>query len=154
MHEMDPQRHTRLRRTKAPVEAIITGLIFAGVFGALWYMNPHFWWCIFPIAFGGLMPLLDGIRRLFASKKAGDPDNPKLSETQQEKQILQAAHDQKGRLTAAGAALRTNLSIQEASKLLERMTKEGYASMNVTSSGTIEYEFTDFLPEEDKQRLT
>ena len=154
MHPMRPPRPRHPHhRNKAPVETIITGLVFIGAFGTLWYLNPSFWWCIFPMAFGGLMPLLDGLRRLFSSRKQEKPD-AKLSEKDQEKQILQAAHDQNGRLTAAGAALRTNLSIQEASKLLERMTKEGYAVMNVTSSGTIEYEFPDFLPEEEKNRLT
>jgi hypothetical protein len=154
MHNMEPRMSRHMRRGKAPVDAIITGLVIGGAFGVLWLLNPHFWWCIFPIVFAGLMPFLKGIGRLLSSRRDKKPGPAKLSATQQEKQILQAAHDQKGRLTAAGAALRTNLSIQESSQLLDRMTKEGYAVMNVTSAGTIEYEFPDFLPEEEKNRLT
>lgn len=146
----------REQRKKGPVESIVFGAVFAGVFGTLFFANGGFdgsWWWIFPAVFAGVLPLLDGVRRLVFGKKEKQVESQGL-EDNQEKQILQAAYENKGRLTASKAALHTSLPIRAAQKILERMVKEGHAAMNVTSSGTIEYEFPDFLPQKDNDKYS
>ena len=63
-----------------------------------------------------------------------------------EKQILRAAQALQGKITTSLAALNTTLSMKQAQEILERMTKEGHAVMNVTGEGIIEFEFPEFLP--------
>jgi hypothetical protein len=151
MRNMEKMRERRNRKNKTPVESIITGVIFAAVFGTLWAIKGDWWW-IFPFAIVGVLPILEGIRRLFRGKKERHFTTSEL-ESEQEKQILQAALQHNGKLTAALAALKTNLSIQAAQQVLEKMVKEGHAAMRVTVSGTIEYEFPEFLPQTDKTPL-
>ncbi len=102
--------------------------------------------------FAGVSPMLMGVRRLFQRKREVS-DTLQTIEAQKEKEILKLAFEQKGRLTPAGAALKTNLTIQEAQDLLDKMAKKGYASMKILSSGIIEYEFAEFLPDNDIKQL-
>jgi predicted transcriptional regulator len=63
-----------------------------------------------------------------------------------EKQILLAAKEENGIVTPALVALKTELSIQEAEKMLDDMAQNGYTVMQVRESGRIEYEFPEFMP--------
>ncbi|HEQ71587.1 MAG TPA: hypothetical protein ENN69_03780 [Spirochaetia bacterium] len=146
------KRHERHGdKDKSPLEAIVVGAIFMGVFGGIWLvqgMNNWFW--LFPAAFAGFLPMIGGIRRLFSGTRKRR-EQREYVESDRERQILKAAHERHGRLTAAGAALATDLSIQEAQTVLEKMVKDGHASMDVTANGTIEYEFRDFLPHPEEE---
>ncbi len=134
------------RRNRTPIESIVAGGVFTGVFGSLlFFRGGSEWWWLFPMMFAGVLPMVEGIRRLFTDKRLGK-DALKEREADVEKQILRAAQEQKGKLTAATAALNTSLTLKEAQSILEKMTKEGHAVMNVTREGTLEFEFPEFLP--------
>jgi hypothetical protein len=137
--------HRHGERHKSPVESIIAGSAFTVVFGALLVTRQHEWWWMFPMVFAGVVPLLEGLRRAFFGR-SGAKSASLEKEADAEKQILRAAHEANGRLTASIAALKTNLTIKEAQGILERMTKEGHAVMNVTNDGLVEFEFPGFLP--------
>jgi hypothetical protein len=156
MRDVDETRERRPRRYKSPWSSFITGIVFAGAFGTFWFFNQSAWWLIFPIIFLGVLPMVNGLRRVLStpSRRRMEKKSAEQLETELEQHILQAAHDQGGRLTAAGAALRASIPVKEAARVLERMAKEGHAVMNITGSGAIEYEFTDFLPDPDRQKLT
>ena len=97
------------------------------------------------MVFAGVLPVVDGIRRLVGGKKEAASSSIE-KENEAERKILQAAHDGKGSLTAAAAALATGLPLKSAQEMLERLVKEGHAVMNVRESGVIEFQFPEFLP--------
>jgi hypothetical protein len=147
-HRCGDGRHGHGRRrekNKSPTESIIVGSAFTAVFGVLLVTRQQEWWWMFPMVFAGVIPLLEGLRRTVFGKR-GKKDAGLQKEADAEKQILRAAHEGNGRLTASIAALKTNLTIKEAQNILENMTREGHAVMNVTKDGFVEFEFPEFLP--------
>jgi hypothetical protein len=148
------RREARLeqKQQKGPVESIITGGIFALIFGGLLFFRGDWWW-LFPFFFAGISPILIGVRRLFQRKKE-IAETLHTVEAQKEKEILRIAFEQGGKLTPATAALKTDLTLEEASNLLEKMTRNGHADMKILSSGIIEYEFAEFLPHTEKNQIT
>ena len=60
--------------------------------------------------------------------------------------MLKTAKEEQGRITPGLVALKSELSIAEAQKILENMVQMGYALMNIKESGHIEYEFPEFVP--------
>jgi hypothetical protein len=135
----------RSRGRRGPVESILAGSAFTLVFGALFLFQRAEWWWLFPMVFAGVLPIVEGIRRLVSGRKDAASSSAE-KETDAERRILQAAHDKNGTLTAAVAALATGLPIKSAQEMLERLVKEGHAVMNVTNSGVIEFQFPEFLP--------
>ena len=147
----DREERRRRHRRRSPAQSIVTGAVFVAVFGGLWFFTREWWWA-FPMAFAGVMPLVDGIRRAFSHRGETRVDS-RVRESEVEKEILRAARDNGGRLTATVAALSTSLSVAEAQAMLEKMTKQGHAAMRVTNDGIIEFEFPEFLPRSDTGRL-
>lgn len=137
------------RRRKTAEASITSGLIFTVVFGLAGIFTQQ-WWFIFPLVFAGIMPLADGLRRLRRERLSGRPaagERPAMLDgASAEKQVLLAAKEEKGIVTPALVALKTELSIQEAEKLLQEMAGKGYAVMHVRDDGRIEYEFPEFRP--------
>ncbi len=126
--------------------SITTGLVFALAFGIAWAVT-GIWPFVFPMVFAGVLPALEGFRRLRAERAAGRVGGPAGEQRRlpsAEKQVLQAARDEQGRVTPALVALKTELSIGEAEKILEEMAQKGYASMQVNDDGRIEYHFPEF----------
>jgi len=140
-HELEP------RRRRSPHASLSSGVVFTVAFGLAWYFT-RVWFFVFPLIFAGIMPMVEGLRRL-----AGSRDQPRLpsksGQVSSEKQILLVAKEEKGVVTPALVALKTELSIQEAEKALEAMARQGYAQMRVTDSGRIEYEFPEFMAHQD-----
>ena len=129
--------------------SIATGLVFTAAFGIAWAVT-GLWFFVFPFVFAGVLPLVNGLLALprgrgEASRRAA----PDAALASREKQVLQAARDEKGIVTPTVVALKTELSIQEAEKMLEEMARKGYALMRVTESGRLEYEFPEFVPRLD-----
>ena len=130
-------------------EEFISGLVCTLIFGYLFFGRSGSIFWLFPFAFAGVLPLIKGLtgiltkRALIKSEKEAHPENNIAT---QEKQILTLAKEMNGKLTPALIALETSLSIDEAEKSLQDMTKRGYANMEIRSSGGIEYIFTEFLP--------
>jgi hypothetical protein len=148
--EAEEQRMHRYHRRKKSAEASLTsGIVFTVAFGIAWaVMGPKGWFFVFPLMFAGVLPMIEGIRRLSAARRS----RPEISGAKKtgafsaEKQILLAAKEENGVVTPALIALKTDLSIQEAEKKLEEMAQNGYAMMQVRESGRIEYEFPEFMP--------
>ncbi len=132
------------KKQKSAEASLTSGIVFTLVFGVVWFTTKQWFW-VFPLAFAGLMPAAEGLRKLLSGRKrtansAGD-DNAEA-----EKEILRIAQREKGRITPALVALNSFLSIERAESILENLAKKGYASMHVTEDGRIEYEFPEFLP--------
>jgi len=105
-------------------------------------------WFVIPMLFAGVMPMVEGIRRLASARysKPSVAQARKPSVASVEKQILLTAKEEKGVVTPALVALKTELSIQEAEKRLDEMAQNGYTMMQIRENGRIEYEFPEFMP--------
>jgi hypothetical protein len=131
--------------SKSPFASISTGLVLACAFGAAWFFT-HIWFFVFPLVFAGILPMLDGMKRLGSRRRARRlTERPRKPRKQSvEKQILLTAKQHKGRVTPALVALNGDLPLEKVEKALSDMAKKGFAEMNITSGGRIEYLFHDF----------
>lgn len=146
--EADEQRLRRYQKRRKSAEASLTsGIVFTVAFGIAWSVT-GLWFFIFPLLFAGVMPMVEGIRRMASARYS----KPQMAQTKKpsvasvEKQILLTAKEENGVVTPALIALKTELSIQEAEKKLDEMAKSGYTMMQIRENGRIEYEFPEFKP--------
>ena len=146
--EADEQSYRRYHRRRKSAEASLTsGIIFTAAFGIAWSITGIYWLAI-PMVFAGVMPMVEGIRRLVWARQS----RPLAARSKQasvaavEKQILLTAKEENGIVTPALIALKTDLSIQEAEKKLDEMAQSGYTMMQIRENGRIEYEFPEFMP--------
>lgn len=155
LHAHGPHHHFGGQRNRKSnqngVETFTSGLIFTVAFGLAWYLTG--WWIwLFPFIFAGILPLVEGVRKMIHERSMRKADRLNQKTTARdtnvlaEKEILRIAKAEQGRVTPTMIALNSSLSVEEAEKILEDMVKKGYASMRVTNSGRIEYEFPEFLP--------
>jgi len=128
--------------SKSPFMSISTGLVLACAFGAAWFFT-HGWFFLFPLVFAGILPMLDGIRRLGRRRRSRELDY-KPARRSVEKQILLVAKQNKGRVTPALVALHVDAPLEKVEKTLSDMAKKGFVEMHVTPNGRIEYLFHDF----------
>jgi len=125
------------------------GIFFIAFFGMFFMRNPWGLFWLFPLILIGVLPL---IRHIIYSRRTRDFREQREAEREEqderllEKQVLKAAKRNNGRVTPALVALDSSLSIEEAEKLLESFVKRGYATLEVTESGQLEYRFAEFLP--------
>ncbi|MBP1157232.1 MULTISPECIES: hypothetical protein [unclassified Paenibacillus] len=68
-----------------------------------------------------------------------------------ENEILRLAARHSGRLTASEVAMNTRLSVTEAQKLLEGYVKNKLVTLKISGTGTLVFEFSDLIPEEEKR---
>ncbi|TVR05967.1 MAG: hypothetical protein EA403_01285 [Spirochaetaceae bacterium] len=133
-------------------DSVITGFVIASVFGFI-YLRSGSWVWLFPAMFGGVLPMLEGIRRVLAEQRRRP--SPRVAEKQRteemEREILRLARDRGGVLTPGLVALETSLSISDAERVLDGMASRGYAGMEVRDNGRIEYEFAEFRREIEKR---
>ena len=129
-------------------DSVITGFVIAAVFGFI-YLRSGSWVWLFPAMFGGVLPMLDGGRKVLAEQKRRP--SPRVAEKQRteemEREVLRLARDRGGVLTPGLVALETSLSIADAERVLDGMASRGYAGMEVRDNGRIEYEFAEFRRE-------
>jgi hypothetical protein len=148
--EAEEQRmHGYHRRKKSAEASLTSGIVFTVAFGIAWaVMGSKGWFFVFPLMFAGVLPMIEGIRRLAAARRSRPvvAGAEKAGVASVEKQILLAAKEESGVVTPALIALKTDLSIQEAEKKLDEMAQKGYTMMQVRESGRIEYEFPEFMP--------
>ena len=142
MSTMSNRRKEQHRKSAGA--SITTGLVFTLAFGLAWGVT-GIWPFIFPMFFAGVLPLLEGIRRSLVYRQR-DKIAPLNDEALGEKQVLQTAKAEKGLITPTLVALKTDLTIEKAEKILESMAQRGYAVMHVNDNGRIEYEFPEFIP--------
>jgi len=134
--------HKRGNKKESGIETLLTGLVFTGVFGVVWFLRGDWWW-VFPLAFAGILPILEGIRKMIKERKA-KKIAPDQYDTASEKKVLLVAQQENGKVTPALIALKSDLSLDRAEKILEKMVKQGHATMNILDAGRIEYEFPEF----------
>lgn len=135
-----------MSKNRSGWEAVTTGFAIAAVFGFL-YLRGGSWIWIFPAVFAGLLPMMDGFRRVIA---AGQQRKAQFAQTQRrpeqmEREVLQIARDRGGVVTPSLVALETSLSIAEAEQVLGDLASRGHAGIEVRADGRIEYEFADFM---------
>ena len=123
-------------------ETFLTGLVFTAGFGVVLGLSGGWGW-ILPLMFLGVVPLMKGAQGL-VSRWRGKRITPHERETLTEKEILRLAQEEGGRVTPALIALKTHLSTAKAQETLERLVKNNYATMDVTSEGRVEYDFPEF----------
>jgi hypothetical protein len=127
---------------------MISGLVIGLGFGAFALLHPHFGWAFFIALFAGFLPFVSGLRGVLADRLSASP-NRKLSAAEQnakaEKSILRVAQEQGGRVTPALVTIKSDLSLEEAERVLQSMVAQGHAVMQVREDGRIEYEFSEFM---------
>lgn len=132
----------RKRRKKA--EGRLAGGVACTIaFGAVWAATGAWFW-LFPLAFLGVGPIIEGgliLKRMRAARAGELPGAP-----DPEHEVLRIARAQRGRITASVVAVESALSIAEAERILDRLARTGHATLAVTDDGRVEYEFREFLP--------
>lgn len=82
-------------------------------------------------------------------------EEPKRSEQQTresaEKIVLRVAARNQGFVTPMEVVLESNLSLEEAGDILEKLRKKGYASLRVADNGTYVYELNGLLTPQQKR---
>ena len=110
------------------------------------------------VAFAGTLPMIKGLtslvfgrQRLAASvpPQVGGATDPAPGRANAERQILMVAKEEQGWVTPALAALKTDISIDNAERILQSMAEKGHATMHVTDEGRVEYRFPEFAPRLD-----
>ncbi len=139
------------RRNWSPTGLIIAGSGFTLLCGWFLITQKDALWGV-PAMLAGVLPIVEGARRLASDRRDGRAAR-REQEQAAEKQILRAARDHGGRVSAVSAALRTSLSIEDAEKVLEGFVKSGHALMNITLDGRIEFEFPDLLRGQEGRAL-
>ena len=89
-----------------------------------------------PIAGGGML-----IRSHFKRKQKTLLDQKQALQAKQETEIFRLAQQKGGRLSIPDIVAGTSLSTIEADQIMRTMAEKGYASIQVTDSGIIIYEF-------------
>jgi len=133
-----------MARKKGAAESVVSGVAFIAVFGVLWAFVGGWWW-IFPLVFAGVVPAMEGLRRLLWERSQRKVE-PQKREALAEKEVLKIAQAENGTVTPAVVALKSNLTLQRAEEVLQKLAREGYITMEVRDDGRVEYEFPEFRP--------
>ncbi|TVR90019.1 MAG: hypothetical protein EA428_09260 [Spirochaetaceae bacterium] len=105
------------------------------------------WWVVFPIVFGGVLPIVSVLSERYSpTARARREAEAQQIEGKREKQLLSIAREHNGRLSVALVALHSDLSLADADLLLQKLSAKGHAQMNVLDDGRIEYVIPDLLP--------
>lgn len=135
-------RHHNRYENRSGVETLISGIVLTGAFAVTWFIRGDWWW-VFPLAFGGVLPIFKGIQRIIKEKRL-KKISPGQKENSEEKKIFMIAKNENGIVTPVLIALHSDLSLEKAEEVLGKMVKNGHAAMNVLDSGRVEYEFPEF----------
>ncbi len=121
----------------------VCGVLYFATHGAVWPLI---------VALFGVSGVARGVQKLSMERRAARLSAPppvhRLSrEAEATREILRIAQKQKGIVTPALVTLNSSLSLEEADRLLQDLCRKGYAGMNVTENGRIEYQFPEFIEE-------
>jgi hypothetical protein len=134
---------------KSALESLVTGLVIAAGSAAFWFFNRHAWWIGFVFLFGGVLPVVRGVRGVIAERLQAPKrriEDERLRAVEGERAILRLAASSGGKVTPALVTMNSSLSMEEAEKALDAMAQKGHASLRVRDDGRVEYEFAEFLP--------
>ena len=131
---------------------MVGGIFFVALISIFFIRDSFGFFWIFPlfiIAFLSVFRHLTYTRRTDEFRAEQEEEREEIDERLLEKQVLKAAKKNDGKVTPALIALDSSLSIEQAETVLLSFVKRGYATMEVTDSGQIEYRFAEFLPPGD-----
>ncbi|GEM_PF-965287 len=126
----------------------LSGASMTVAFGVLYFLNGSPLWLILGV-FTGLVPMFEGLSRVTRDSDDDREEHTaasRVGQAYQEKEILRVAKSENGVLTPTVAALKTSLSIEQAERILQRFAEKGYAELNITEQGRLEYVFPEFVP--------
>lgn len=132
----------RLAGRKAE-QRLAGGVACTFVFGGLWVITGAWFW-LFPLAFVGLAPTIEGLLALRRVRAERANDVPRQPDPEHE--VLRIARAHGGRITPSVVAVQSLMSLAEAERVLDGMARGGHATLAVTDDGRVEYEFREFLP--------
>jgi|GEM_PF-1619322 len=92
----------------------------------------------------GLVPILNGVfmlQKYYRDRRRALEARERALKAEKEREIIQLAQQQKGRLTLTEIVAGTSLDMAEAEKILQEMATRGHVDIQVTDSGVIVYEF-------------
>jgi len=144
--ELEP-RSRKSRAVRSAETRLGGGLACSAAFVFLYFTGHGLW--IFPLLFFGMMPSVQAAVALYRARGADATPAPApvpVSPNSKEKQVLRLARRRNGRVTAMAIAVDSSLSLKEAEDVLDAMVREGHVGMNIDDSGSVEYEFREFLP--------
>lgn len=96
----------------------------------------------------GVLPVLLGGWLLFVARKTS-----KLRRLDAlENLVLQVASHYGGNVTASELAMRSKLSIRQATAVLDYFTKQNVAYLKISDNGTYVYQFEGIISQQDKDR--
>lgn len=100
-----------------------------------------------PLIMGVLFAILGmgGLGMMFGAWYIRPNAAPKHDYQQIERAVLTLAQQRSGRITAAEVALHTPLTTEESQQLLEQLTRQGVAQMDIGSRGELLFTFPAFL---------
>ena len=110
------------------VPVVLSGIFLVAFFPNLWWIFTTYGWISFP-AFGLLVRGLAGL----ASEPSGKQRALAAAESK-ERELLEALRDH-GELSPARAAMETSLSVAEADRLLEELSRSGHLEVRVRGGG-------------------
>ena len=97
-------------------------------------------WMVFPMLLLGALPLTIGLFKV--AKNFSDRLQARKRRPQElEQRILESASSLGGRVTVVQIATQTGISLDEASAILDEMTKKGYLLQHILETGVLQYEF-------------
>ena len=132
---------------KNGIAELFSGLGAIAVFGAL-YVLTHSGIFIFVGVFAGVLPAIRGLSKVMQAR-VDSRERARIearTADSAERTVLILARQEKGRLTPAIVAVNSDLSLDDAEKQLNQFVDKGYAELNVTEDGRMEYLFREFLP--------
>ncbi len=95
----------------------------------------------------GIAPVVGGVWLiLHARKKAA-----RFDYEQQERSILQLAQAHAAKLTATEVGIEMNITVEEASEMLQRMTIKGLTQLEISDSGIPVYHFHTLISSAEKR---
>lgn len=132
---------------RAGITELFSGLGSAVLFGTLWGVTGSTIF-IFVGVFTGVLPAIRGVSKILQSRVTGR-EMKRLESAKSEaleREVLKLARDNQGRLTPAIVAVSSEVTLDEAEAQLREFADKGYAELEVTEDGRIEYLFREFLP--------
>ena len=136
-----PRTESRLGRGEPPARPVLGwGMILWGVFIVVFSRGfaeiTSFWWLI--LIFGLIVPLISAAQTIVAARGDRQREIPPAANRAEDKQrqLLEAlARD--GELTSTMAALRTELTVEEAAELLEGLAGKGHLRVSAREGAMV-----------------
>jgi hypothetical protein len=136
----------RVTNKRTGVAELFSGLGAIALLGVLYAFTGSGFF-IFVGVIVGVLPAIRGLSKVMQAR-VGSQERKELegvrSETR-ERVVLRLAKSEAGRLTPAIVAVNSELTLAHAEGQLREFADKGYAELNVTEDGRIEYVFPEFL---------